>query len=279
MARNNFSRILLRRGTKQELKDINPMLKQGEPISEYDTGRMKIGDGIHRYNKLKYVGGGSGGGTPSILTFNVSSCKSQSTTFSSGNVPNGCTIDTVTISYSLSASPDEVTIYYGSTIIFDDTYPDNLSGSITLDNIEINSNTEFKIIMKVDDSAVEAKAYITFRPYLYYMVSDIAEPNIGSTLTGATKKICTSRNNTLSNIDSGDTGYIFIFLPKTIFGNTAPSFKVGDFTGGFMQMPTTLVEFTPSEYVSLKNEYGYLDNCYVYRSTNSGLGVKTITIS
>ena len=59
MASNRFSRIQLRGGTKKELKDINPMLKEREPIVEYDTGRMKIGDGVNRYNNLKYVDGKS----------------------------------------------------------------------------------------------------------------------------------------------------------------------------------------------------------------------------
>ena len=55
MATNNFSRILLRKGKTDELTSINPFLKKGEPIVEYDTGRMKIGDGTNRWNDLPYV--------------------------------------------------------------------------------------------------------------------------------------------------------------------------------------------------------------------------------
>ena len=55
MANNNFSRILLRKGTAEELRNVNPFLKKGEPITEYDTGKMKLGDGIHRWNDLKYA--------------------------------------------------------------------------------------------------------------------------------------------------------------------------------------------------------------------------------
>ena len=54
-----IQKIQLKRGTKNVLdlvlKDSNRPAA-GEPIYELDTGRLKIGDGIHDYAKLAYFG-------------------------------------------------------------------------------------------------------------------------------------------------------------------------------------------------------------------------------
>ena len=54
-----IQKIQLKRGTKEilklVLKDSNRPAS-GEPIYELDTGMLKIGDGIHDYEKLAYFG-------------------------------------------------------------------------------------------------------------------------------------------------------------------------------------------------------------------------------
>lgn len=45
----------LKRGTAQRWIDVNPILRQGEPGFEYDTGRLKIGDGFTPWLALKYI--------------------------------------------------------------------------------------------------------------------------------------------------------------------------------------------------------------------------------
>ena len=54
-----IQKIQLKRGTQNilelVLKDSNRPAS-GEPIYELDTGRLKIGDGIHDYAKLAYFG-------------------------------------------------------------------------------------------------------------------------------------------------------------------------------------------------------------------------------
>lgn len=52
-----MSTIQLKRGTSIRLSEVNPVLAAGEPCVERDTGKMKIGDGITPWNKLRYVGG------------------------------------------------------------------------------------------------------------------------------------------------------------------------------------------------------------------------------
>jgi hypothetical protein len=49
--------FLLRRGTTSAWESANPILQYGEPGYEKDTGKLKIGDGIHTWNELPYVTG------------------------------------------------------------------------------------------------------------------------------------------------------------------------------------------------------------------------------
>ena len=56
----------LKRGTSEDLAEINPQLAQGEPCVEFDgNGQvvgLKIGDGHTRFNTLDYVGGNTSSG-------------------------------------------------------------------------------------------------------------------------------------------------------------------------------------------------------------------------
>lgn len=48
--------IQLRRGSAQQWSDYNPILAEGELVTELDTNKQKIGDGINHYNDLPYTG-------------------------------------------------------------------------------------------------------------------------------------------------------------------------------------------------------------------------------
>jgi formylglycine-generating enzyme required for sulfatase activity len=50
-----FTQIQLRNGTFQEWYDANPILALGEPGFEINTGKLKIGDGVKRWNNLDYM--------------------------------------------------------------------------------------------------------------------------------------------------------------------------------------------------------------------------------
>ena len=45
----------LKRGMAQRWIEVNPVLAQGEPGFEYDTGKLKIGDGLTPWNQLSYI--------------------------------------------------------------------------------------------------------------------------------------------------------------------------------------------------------------------------------
>ena len=46
----------LKRGDSFRWLELNPILQQGEPGFEIDTGKLKIGDGVHTWTELLYVG-------------------------------------------------------------------------------------------------------------------------------------------------------------------------------------------------------------------------------
>lgn len=50
-----------KRGTAQRWIEVNPILKQGEPGFEYDTGKLKIGDGFTPWLALDYINSENGG--------------------------------------------------------------------------------------------------------------------------------------------------------------------------------------------------------------------------
>lgn len=55
-------RIQLRRDTSTNWTSTNPVLAQGEPGLETDTGKLKYGNGSTAWNSLNYAGAGAGGG-------------------------------------------------------------------------------------------------------------------------------------------------------------------------------------------------------------------------
>lgn len=53
-----YYRFLCRGGMAADLAAVNEIPLAREIVVEVDTGRMKLGDGVKRYNQLLYFGGG-----------------------------------------------------------------------------------------------------------------------------------------------------------------------------------------------------------------------------
>lgn len=54
-------KIQLRRDSSANWTSVNPILSQGEPGYENDTGKIKYGDGVTAWSSLPYASGGGGG--------------------------------------------------------------------------------------------------------------------------------------------------------------------------------------------------------------------------
>ena len=50
------SMFQFKRGTKERWLELNPILLAGEPGYEYDTHRLKVGDGSTSWKDLDYIG-------------------------------------------------------------------------------------------------------------------------------------------------------------------------------------------------------------------------------
>lgn len=48
--------IQLRRATETEWYDYNPILRLAEPALSTDVYKLKIGDGVHRWRDIEYLG-------------------------------------------------------------------------------------------------------------------------------------------------------------------------------------------------------------------------------
>jgi hypothetical protein len=59
-----LARIQFRFGPASDWTAANPVLLEGEPGFEGDTGKVKVGDGIRHWVALPYLGSGSGGSSP-----------------------------------------------------------------------------------------------------------------------------------------------------------------------------------------------------------------------
>lgn len=55
--------VIIRHGSAALWKSTNPLLASGEPGIETDTKKMKVGDGVTKWNSLPYVSAGPTGPT------------------------------------------------------------------------------------------------------------------------------------------------------------------------------------------------------------------------
>jgi hypothetical protein len=65
-------RIVLRRAVAATWTDKDPVLLDGEPGYEKDTGKIKIGNGINSWSNLEYLTGSGGGGANTITDYRSS---------------------------------------------------------------------------------------------------------------------------------------------------------------------------------------------------------------
>ena len=109
-------KIQIRNDLAAQWAFVNPLLSDGEPGAESDTGRMKVGNGRDRWNDLTYVGGdGSGGANPIGSTIDGGLFTGQESAFQCGppsNIAGSLVGDTVAVSWGVAYpnQPDRVKV-------------------------------------------------------------------------------------------------------------------------------------------------------------------------
>ena len=297
MASNKFTRIQLRRGTKDELKTINPLLREGEPLVESDTGKIKIGDGKKHWNELIYSNE-----VPSRITdfkqgnisgYYITTDNEIEISNDENNtniIPDGVIIDTISFSYSVTAIPLDAYIKFpdGSTINIFKQVSENYNGtiSIELEDKKISSDTEIQFVIKSKDGAEFYQTMeFKFGYYLYYGYStneNILDTGFIGTdgLPNESNSRLVASRNSAYNIIQGDNSdaYIYFFLPDEIYNKKSslgiinPIFTDASsgFSGGFISIADNIV---------IRNKYGKESSYKQYRSAHKNLGDITIVIS
>ena len=100
---------------------------------------------------------------------------------------------------------------------------------------------------------------------VYYGTAKIPD-TVDTTFIKSLQKNLQNTKNKTFNVSCGEDAYIWYALPKR-YG--VPIFNVGGFDGGFQKVAD--IEF--------KNSSGYSESYTVYKSDNSNLGTKTVTVS
>jgi hypothetical protein len=126
--------------------------------------------------------------------------------------------------------------------------------SHTFTDLELTNSKTYtlKVIDEKDASATKTTT-ITFCNNIYYGVGTVESGFTESLVKGLTKVLQPSKAYDFTVNPSAQ--YIYYAVPKRLGTVT---FKVGGFEGGF----------EATETVSVKNDSGYTEDYYVYRSTN-----------
>ena len=196
------------------------------------------------------------------LSYEPISIESFRATPSSAEI--GAKVD-VTLSWELNKAPQSVKIS-------GDAVSATESGSKNIVNVEAPANypsiTSKTFRLQATDSegtSVSDTVYVYFHNAVYYGAS--AKPNSYNSdfITALSGKALRGSKLTSLSVDAGGN-YVYYCLP-TRYGTC--SFTVNGFTGGFVLDGT----------VSFTNQFGYTENYYVYRSSNTLNGTIAITVS
>lgn len=213
-------------------------------------------------------GGGSGGGfDASELNERISELEFQiaelsyvpieitSFTHNAGTKEIGSTVTSMMLSWQTNKTPTSLTLD-GVEIGTNET-------SKMIDGLSIThtNNKTWKLVATDEKKSVEKTVSITFCTGVYYGVGTQEHGFDGTVINGLTKKLQTTKscNFTVNPMEQ----YIYYVVPVRL---GTVSFKVGGFEGGFAAPET----------VSITNDYGYTEDCYVYRSTNKITGSTTV---
>lgn len=170
----------------------------------------------------------------------------------------GSTVTDITFSWKINKTPS--TLKLNSEVI------DVNLRSCKKTGMKYTSQQSFTLEAIDERNASVAKTiYMYFYNGVYYGTAKMPGTVDATFIKSLHKNLQNSKNKTF-NVSCGENVFIWYALP-TRYGT--PSFNVGGFDGGFQKVAD--IEF--------KNSSGYSEPYIVYKSDNSNLGTKTVTVS
>lgn len=175
-----------------------------------------------------------------------------------GSVEIGQTVNIVTLNWTLNKTPAQQTVNGTEQQV--DTRKYAVPAYIT-------SDTTYTLRVTDERGAVAEKSTtVSFLNGIYYGALYAQDSYTGSAIHALdNKKLAKSKAGTF-NITAKDKQYAFFCYPKRM---GAATFVVGGFTGGFELVAT----------VSFKNDSGYTEDYYIYKSEQAGLGSIKLEVS
>lgn len=192
----------------------------------------------------------------SIASFAISSP-------ANGMAEIGSTVSTLSFGWTLTGTPVSQTL--------DNIEINVISRSASLSQLALISDSDFALVVtdagSPSHAAVTAQKTATLHFYnnIHYGAAALGTIN-GAFVNGLPSKVLTGSKGRTITVNAGSNQYIWYALPKRL---GSCSFNVGGFDGGF-EAPQT---------VSVANSSEYIEDYYVYRSTNASLGNTTVKVS
>lgn len=155
---------------------------------------------------------------------------------------------------------------WGGALTLNSPYTSGVSNVNTNYPGSPGSSISFALNASAGAESSSASQSVTFDNYIYYGTTLNNGTFTSSDVLGLTGKILSNSKSQNFSVNVA-TGYYILYATPVRLGTV--TFTVGGFTGGFL----------PPQTVSITNASGYTENYYVYRSTNSGLGLTTVTVN
>ena len=181
----------------------------------------------------------------------------QTFTNTVGTVEIGSTVNDVNLSWTFSKTPKTVTL--------DGAAQEVASKGKTLTGLSLTANKTWTLKATDERDAVATKTTsVSFVNGVYYGASAAQDTYDRAFILALTRSLRGSKLPSFT-ANAGAGQHIYYCLPKR-YGTC--TFTVGGFEGGFDLVAT----------ISFENASGYIEDYYVYKSGNAGLGSTTVEV-
>lgn len=178
-----------------------------------------------------------------------------------GTVEVGSTVDSVTLTWTTSKTPSALTLE-GASI--DSSLTGYTYSDLGLTPTTVTTKTYTLKATDERDYTASKTTSIYFYNGIYYGVGTTASDFTSDFVIALSKKL---QNAKAYDFTVNPTAQYIYYAVPTRLGTV--TFKVGGFEGGF-ESPET---------VSVTNSFGFTENYYVYRSTNTITGSTTVDVT